>query len=126
VQVLGDPMAFWRTMPKRLLLRSNMSATNIIEPSGPLSMQSYRAAAGARSDYPIPLDTFTEYGLWVQRIAVPDLDQRLVSHLQPNSDGFDLTLRSPSASACTSPLSTRWVGHLHLSCPTAPSARSIA
>ncbi len=34
-QVFGDCMGFWRTMPEGMFLRSNWSASNIAEPSGP-------------------------------------------------------------------------------------------
>ena len=39
--VFGDPMCFWRTMPKGMLLRSNWTATSIAEYDGPLSLDSY-------------------------------------------------------------------------------------
>ena len=43
-QGFGDPMSFWRGMPTGMSLRSNMSATNMVEPTGPLSLAELHAA----------------------------------------------------------------------------------
>ena len=39
-------MSFWRVMPKGMRLRSNMSATNMVEPNGPLSLASFMQETG--------------------------------------------------------------------------------
>ena len=77
-QVFGDPMSFWRTMPKGMFLRSNWSATNIAEPAGEYSLDSYQAATGDRFGSPVPLDSFIRYGEWFQQTAVPNVDKRFV------------------------------------------------
>lgn len=89
VLVFGDPMSFWRTMPAGMLLRSNWTATCIGEYQGPLSLDSYCAATGARLDRPFPLARFIEYGLWVQQQVAPDVDRRVVERL----DGGDMSFR---------------------------------
>src|SRR5438105_731931 len=73
-QVFGVPMSFWQGMPEGTRLRSNMSATNMIEPAGPLSLASYMAAIDEQFGHPVSLRRFIEYGTWVQRHAVPDVD----------------------------------------------------
>jgi hypothetical protein len=90
--VFGAPMAFWKAMPKGMMLRSNMSATNMIEPIGPLSLAAYAEATGARPEQPVPLSDFIAYGSWVQRMAVPDVDERAVTSLECHSGGFSLGL----------------------------------
>jgi FAD-dependent urate hydroxylase len=90
--VLGDPMSFWRTMPTGMLLRSNWTATCIGEYEGPLSLDSYRAATGARVDRPVPLERFIEYGTWVQQQVAPDIDRRMVQRLDGDDSGFRLEL----------------------------------
>jgi FAD-dependent urate hydroxylase len=90
--VFGKPMSFWKQMPRGMKLRSNMSATNMIEPVGPLSLKSYLAEIGDDQAWPVPLRRFVDYGLWVQRTAVPDLDQREVKRLERNGSGFRLDL----------------------------------
>jgi hypothetical protein len=90
--VFGDPMSFWKSMPEGMRLRSNMSATNMIEPSGPLSLSSYTQAEGAPIDPPVPLSQFTDYGLWVQRVGVGEVDPRMLVRLERTPAGFSLEL----------------------------------
>ena len=90
--VFGVPMSFWRGMPKGMRLRSNMSATNMIEPAGPFSLASYMAEIGERFGHPVSLSRFVDYGTWVQRTAVPDVDARMVTHVTRSGGGFALTL----------------------------------
>lgn len=92
LRIFGEPMSFWRTMPKGMLLRSNWTATCIAEPSGPLSLDAYMEATGQRFGRPVPLDRFIPYGEWVQREVAPDVDRRLVTRVEPNGAGFRLTL----------------------------------
>src|SRR5918995_519963 len=86
-RIFGDPMSFWRTMPAGMLLRSNWTATCIAEYRGPLSLDSYCAATGARFTIPIPLERFLEYGTWVQQQVAPDVDPRPVERLDFDGDG---------------------------------------
>jgi lysine/ornithine N-monooxygenase len=90
--VFGEPMSFWRTMPKGMRLRSNMSATNIVEPVGPFSLASYMEETGEQLSHPVSLRHFVEYGSWVQRRGVPDVDTRRVSRLARDNGGFALEL----------------------------------
>jgi FAD-dependent urate hydroxylase len=90
--VFGTPMSFWKSMPEGMLLRSNTSATNMVEPRGPLSLASYAAASGAQLEHPMALSDFVSYGEWVQREAVPDVDERTVSALERSPGGFVLEL----------------------------------
>ena len=90
--VLGDPMSFWRTMPRGMRLRSNTSATNMIEPHGPLSLAAFGAQIGRPVRAPVELDDFVAYGSWVQSQAVPDVDRRQVVTLARDEHGFELAL----------------------------------
>jgi hypothetical protein len=92
VRVFGDPMASWRRMPAGMLLRSNWPATNIAELHGELSLDTYQEETGARFGLPVPLERFVEYGEWVQRRCVPDVDRRRVARVEANGDGFRLEL----------------------------------
>lgn len=73
-------------------LRSNLRATNMIEAVGPFSLNDYAAATGNKIEHPTPLAQFVEYGLWVQRNAVPDLDERRVTQVQRDASEFTLEL----------------------------------
>src|SRR5260370_23776844 len=90
-------MAFWRNMAEGLLLRSNWTATCIAEYQGELSLDSFCAATGTRSDRAVPLDRFIDYGMWVQRQVAPDGYRRLVRALEARPGGFRLTLADGSA-----------------------------
>jgi lysine/ornithine N-monooxygenase len=85
-------MSFWRQMPVGMKLRSNMSATNMVEPVGPLSLKRYMDETGEEFDYPVRLEHFIDYGTWVQRRAVPDVDTRTVVRLAAAPEGFVLDL----------------------------------
>jgi FAD-dependent urate hydroxylase len=91
--VFGKPMSFWKQMPEGMMLRSNMSATNMIETSGPLSLASFTADTGRPIEQPVPLEDFIAYGSWVQQRAVPDLDERDVTSLERAGEGFSLSLQ---------------------------------
>jgi thioredoxin reductase len=93
VHVVGDPMSFWQTMPRGMVLRSNWTATCIAEYEGPLSLDAYCDAIGARFSTPIPLERFLAYGTWVQRQVAPDVDPRVVERLESRGDGFRLLFR---------------------------------
>ncbi len=95
-RVFGDPMSFWRSMPKGMLLRSNWTATSIAEYSGPLSLDSYCLENERSLDRHVPLEAFIDYGLWVQRKVAPDVDRRRVRSVQQARDGFVLTLDDES------------------------------
>ncbi|MGH3251291.1 MAG: NAD(P)-binding domain-containing protein [Trebonia sp.] len=98
VQVFGEPMSFWQNnVPAGLLLRSNWTATCIAEYEGELSLDSFCAATGTSFDPPVPLDRFIDYGMWVQRQVVPDVDHRLVETLETGTGGFRLTLADGTA-----------------------------
>jgi pyridine nucleotide-disulfide oxidoreductase len=92
IRVFGEPMSFWRGMPAGMLLRSNWGATNIAELSGELSLDSYQRATGGRFTAPVPLERFIEYGDWVQRRVVPDLDRRLAARVDRHGDAFRVEL----------------------------------
>ena len=93
VQVFGQPMSFWDLqMPRGMLLRSNWSATQISSPDSSFSLERFQEAGGEAFEMPVPLERFVEYGKWYQRSAIPDLDQREVSRVEKDLDGFRIIL----------------------------------
>jgi hypothetical protein len=97
-RVFGEPMSFWRSMPKGMKLRSNLRATNLIEPAGPYSLKAFTADTGIEVEHPVPLAQFIDYGLWVQRTALVDVDERRVRGVErgvsPSSRTFHRASRS--------------------------------
>lgn len=92
VRVLGRPMESWRDhMPRGMFLRSEPWASDLSDPEGRWRLDVFCAFRGlaARHAEPIPLQVFTEYGLWFARNAVPTLDERTVSRVAPRAGGFE-------------------------------------
>jgi FAD-dependent urate hydroxylase len=94
VSIFGEPMRFWRTaMPAGMLLRSAWSATHIADPNASLTLDAYKVSSGNHLAAPIALERFVDYGLWYQRAAVPDVDPRHVSSVEPLAGKFHVTLQ---------------------------------
>ncbi len=93
VHTFGEPMSFWQgNMPKGMLLRSGWAASHIAGPNQSLTMEAYQAASRSHFSSPVPLDRFVGYGLWYQRQALPDLDQRKIARVESVARGFRLSL----------------------------------
>jgi thioredoxin reductase len=93
VRLFGEPMSFWdRNMPVGMFLRSNWTATQIADPNNQLTLEAYQAERGINFSMPVPLDHFIQYGLWYQRRALPDVDQRKVNRVESHSKGFRIVL----------------------------------
>lgn len=79
-------------MPKGMCLRSSWDASHIADPKRELTLDAFCRETGQQRTRPIPLDQFVAYGQWFQRKAVPDVEQRRVRRVEPNSSGFVVTL----------------------------------
>jgi hypothetical protein len=92
-RVFGRPMSFWRhNMPKGMKLRSAWEASHIADPDNFLLLDAYAVVSGLGRSDPLPLDDFVRYGEWFQQMALPDLDARNVTTIEPAGRGFWLTL----------------------------------
>lgn len=97
VSIFGEPMRFWRTaMPAGMLLRSAWSASHIADPHASLTLDAYKVSSGNHLAAPISLERFVDYGLWYQRAAVPDVDPRNVSSIEPRAGKFQVKLEDGS------------------------------
>src|SRR6266446_9864089 len=93
VRIFGQPMAFWADkMPAGMLLRSPRVASNISAPERQTTLDAFETSAGVPPRAPLPIETFVEYGRWFQRKMLPDLDQREISWVNRNEEGFTVTL----------------------------------
>ena len=87
--LFGDPMSFWRShMPKGMKLRSPWNATDIADPRGMLSLDTYASQRGLERRGPIKLESFIDYGVWFQGCVAPDIDRRMVTRVESSGDGF--------------------------------------
>lgn len=94
--IFGKPLETWRErMPAGMGLKSDPFASNLSDPDQAHTLEAYRRERGepyGATNWIVPLETFIDYGRWFQARAVPDLDQREVTHLETADAGFVLTL----------------------------------
>jgi cation diffusion facilitator CzcD-associated flavoprotein CzcO len=101
VHAFGRAMSFWREhMPKGMLLRSPWGASHIGAPRGNLSLDAFERERRSAISRPIPLEDFISYGDWIQRLMVPDLDERRVDRVEPSDQGFIVHLADGDSVQC--------------------------
>lgn len=96
VRVFGQPMHTWRTgMPEGMVLKSEGFASNLWHPDGAFTLKDYCMQHGLPykdSGLPVPLKTFSDYGVAFQKHFVPMLDSRWVTKLDFDGSSFTLQL----------------------------------
>lgn len=93
VAVFGKPMGLWRNhMPHGMLLRSHWWATDLSDPRRQYSFSRFFGASEHEPGYPVPIQTFIEYGLWFQERAVPDVDATFVRTIEREGRDFRVHL----------------------------------
>ncbi len=94
VAVFGRTLEMWRDhMPNGMLLRSHRWATNLSDPRQDHGFEQFARDARRDLRYPVPLQTFIDYGVWFQQRAVPDVDETYVSSIEHQDTRFLLTLQ---------------------------------
>jgi FAD-dependent urate hydroxylase len=84
-------MSFWEDqMPKGMLVRSAWSASSLSDPSGRFSLSAYEKEQSSPFPRPLPGEEMSRYARWFQALAVPDLDERLISTVERGDSGFVL------------------------------------
>lgn len=93
VAVFGRTLELWRGhMPKGMMLRSHWWASNLSDPGDRFGFERYFAESGRDKCFPVPLQTFVDYGLWFQQRAVPQVDETYVASIEHRDGVFQLTL----------------------------------
>lgn len=97
-RAFGTPMEFWlKHMPKGMHLKSEGFASSLYDANGDFPLRAYckeKNLPYADTGLPVPLETFSSYGLDFQKRYVPELEQRKVSSVQRTTGGFKVTLDS--------------------------------
>ena len=96
-RIFGRPMDSWRDhMPKGMMLKSDGFASNISDPDLNFTLKHFcheRGLSYSDDKLPVPLETFTAYGLAFGERMVPELENKLVVRLdRAPGEGFDLEL----------------------------------
>ena len=84
-------LSWTEQMPVGMVLKSEGFASSLSDPEGRSSLPEYAKQHGAPyrdTGLPIPLETFSDYGLWFQRERVPIVEDTEVVTLARNGDGF--------------------------------------
>jgi thioredoxin reductase len=91
-RIFGSPMSFWLGMPKTLNLKSFAFATSIPVPRKGFTLPEYYRSRGLPDLEPCTMESFAEYGLWLQRELLPDVETTLVTNVRRTTDGFEVSL----------------------------------
>ncbi len=95
-RIFGPPMQTWRRhMPQGMLLKSDGFASNLSDPGEELTLEKFCSDWKLPYDHtrvPVPLEVFISYGLEFQRRFLPELDQRQVTGVSREENGFQITL----------------------------------
>jgi thioredoxin reductase len=92
-RVFGRPMGFWLDMPRGLFLKSFGFATTIANPEG-LTYDAWCREQGLETREPCSMESFAEYGLWLQGQLVPEVEAQDVVGIARHDGVFRLTLAS--------------------------------
>jgi cation diffusion facilitator CzcD-associated flavoprotein CzcO len=93
-RIFGEAMRFWLNMPIGVNLKSLAFATNIAVPKRGYSFPNWCRQHGLEDFEPCTMQSFSAYGLEMQKRFVPDLEEVLVTNVSPRSGGFELALSS--------------------------------
>jgi thioredoxin reductase len=95
-RIFGQPMDTWlKRMPKGMRLKSEGFASSLYDANSEFSLGAYckrEHLPYADIGLPVPLETFTAYGLEFQKRFVPQLENKLVVSVSQSPAGFELRL----------------------------------
>jgi cation diffusion facilitator CzcD-associated flavoprotein CzcO len=99
-RIYGGPMRTWiEAMPRGMLLKSDGFASNLHDPAGAFTLETYCAEQGLPyhpTRRPVPLETFSAYGEAFQKRFAPHLEDKTVTSLTQGVDGFELRFEDGS------------------------------
>ena len=95
-RIFGPPMDSWLNhMPKGMLLKSDGFASNLYDPEGSATLKGFCEDEGITYrdlGLPVTLETFCSYGLSFQQRMVPELENKMVTGIERNGAGFQVTV----------------------------------
>ena len=126
-RIFGSPMQSWRSnMPAGMFLKSEGRASSLSDPAGSYTPKAPCEQHGlSYGDYgvPVPLETFSDYGLKFQQRVVPDLEDTRVLALHPSADGYELQTATGELVAAKSAAVAVGISHFrHLPAAAGPPA----
>jgi FAD-dependent urate hydroxylase len=95
-RIMGQPMKFWREMPLGVNLKSPAFGTNIYVPESGYTFPEWCRSQGLEDFEPCTMHSFAEYGLWMQKRFVPNVEPEEVTKLLATGSGFHVVLANGS------------------------------
>ena len=93
-RIFGEAMRFWLNMPVGINLKSLAFATSIAVPKRGYSFPEWCRRHGLEDFEPCTMQSFSAYGLEIQKQFVPDLEEVLATNVSLRPDGFEVALSS--------------------------------
>jgi thioredoxin reductase len=93
-RIFGEAMRFWLNMPVGVNLKSLAFATNIAVPTRGYSFPNWCRQHGLEDFEPCTMQSFSAYGLEIQKRFVPDVEEVLATNVSLRSGGFEVALSS--------------------------------
>src|ERR1700730_5855225 len=90
--LFGKTMRTWQTLLPTMGLKSHDFATNIYVPESGNRFVEYCRSHGRDLSEPIPFKLLAEYGLWVQRRLVAQVEESQVTRITAAPGGFGVQL----------------------------------
>ncbi len=92
-RIFGHPMRFWQDMPRGIFLKSFAFATTIDTPER-VRFEDWCRERGLEDREPCRIESFSEYGVWLQKKLVPEVESVDVQLIERIRGGFLVTLAS--------------------------------
>jgi thioredoxin reductase len=93
-RIFGEAMRFWRDMPVGINLKSLAFATSIPVPKSGYSYPEWCRQHGLEDFEPCTMQSFSAYGMEIQKRFVPDVEEFLVTNVSLRDGGFEVALAS--------------------------------
>lgn len=93
-RVFGYPMQTWRGMFPTMGLKSPDFGTNIATPEPGTTFIEYGRSRGEDMREPVSIALFAQYGQWLQKQFIPQVEQCRVEMVDQQLDGFGIRLDS--------------------------------
>jgi FAD-dependent urate hydroxylase len=93
-RIFGEGMRFWRNMPVGVNLKSLAFATSIYVPKSGYSFPEWCRRHGFEDFEPCTMQSFAAYGVEMQKLFIPDLEEVLATNISSRAGGFEVALSS--------------------------------
>ena len=114
-RIFGPPMRTWVRMPRTLNLKSFGFATSLSVPRPNYTFPEYCRTRGLEDFDPCTMESFAQYGLWVQERLVPEVETAEVTSVKAASGQFELLAGERRESPIAAGRRGGWAGVLHAS-----------